>query len=1335
MTSTQQPAQALPIVDQNFPDTAALIDRRVRIVAGTGKDEEVFISSLRDRRCFVLLGEPGGGKSTVLGQEASAAGTTLVTARDFIRRAPAGMGGTAFIDALDEYRIEGVSSDRVDALATAIHTANVGRWRISCRAEDWRLDADTEAFNFLADGEAVCVVELLPLNDAEARLLLEHFGCTNLDTFLDKAERLGALGFAANPLSLKLLFSSTLSQRGWPKTRFELFDNAIKELAFEHNDRRKRNSRSNGRDILRAAGRMNLFLLITGAQSIWFANTAPPLLDRGRYLSVQDLELPGNLAANTLDTALFRGEGANFVPMHRTIAEFSAAQYLIEVIIGGPGVAALPLSRALSVIAGGDGAPPTELRGLFGWIVTHLAHRQKAHLVSKLLETDPMTALQYGDPAIYTVDQKRRLLKLMPKFVPHHGFPAGISLGGMASEELVPELSEILERAGAEGDLDLTVVEMLERGDPVPGLSPTYRSIVLDPGKPFWLRKRLYSLSVQLHEDPTAEGYHYMQCLNREAATSERVQLQLFIALNIVDKLSTAEVRTLLHDYAQLRPSSDVALLKPLGKALLRHVPRDLFDVPVNNWLPARHGHDRSDEVESELDKLLAALIEQGATCTAEQVWQWVENSRRTNFSPLGARVVDAISGRYGKDALWRASLLETIYRVNSGTRELVHLKFHALLVSLNEADFEAAWQMLADNPDNENLLVALVYSLRTVKAPALYDKCLAQLQSRGEHELEKVLKSPQVQPVVFPKMDPSTAAMDHFNQWLQDLRKKSVRLRQGMHLEELKSGASPYLNPSKGPGGEKGVAEMFAPDIASAMVAGFRVLASKYRVAPGTLKKHLEQGDLTAPLIAGVMQLVDVDMVDFKPDLSLAVHVLLTATNEIRNYETGDRVREWALRSVVSNPVQAVDFLVKLWKIDLAEGATSLPGIPFYKGTRGGGAAVFGAAIAQVMRAQPDMPPRALIGSLKTVVSCLSGEVLQALVDHALPLVQDGESRLIWRTAQMCMNPQKYAEWMLVDYPTGNLSNYMARAGFDGLGELLLPDDPVASCYYHVLLICLISRKYPKPLHGSGSLYAITSAGLGIKHAIRQLANNPSLEAGVALESFRSEASLEAWHADLAQAVISQAASRRDEEFAHPAPAQLSALLKNGPPQNAADLFAVIASELDRYQQELRTGDLNPWARYWNYAGQKLQGPRLENLCRDSLLETLRARLENYRINGAVPEAQHVGNTRADMLILSGAGAQVPVEVKRHMHGELWTAAGTQLQHYAQHTGAKGRGVYLVFWFGLERGKLPTRPGRRPMPATADELREYLVEDLPEQLRGTTEVVVLDVSPVRRPQ
>ena len=99
--------------------------------------------------------------------------------------------------------------------------------------------------------------------------------------------------------------------------------------------------------------------------------------------------------------------------------------------------------------------------------------------------------------------------------------------------------------------------------------------------------------------------------------------------------------------------------------------------------------------------------------------------------------------------------------------------------------------------------------------------------------------------------------------------------------------------------------------------------------------------------------------------------------------------------------------------------------------------------------------------------------------------------------------------------------------------------------------------------------------------------------------------------------------------------------------------------------------------------------------------------------------------------LMLEGATSDLPVEVKGQWHKDIWTAAVTQLdKRYTRYVNARGRGVYLVLWFGKVKGKnLPRRADRQALPATPQELQGTLCADLPEESKNRIEVVVLDVS------
>jgi hypothetical protein len=251
------------------------------------------------------------------------------------------------------------------------------------------------------------------------------------------------------------------------------------------------------------------------------------------------------------------------------------------------------------------------------------------------------------------------------------------------------------------------------------------------------------------------------------------------------------------------------------------------------------------------------------------------------------------------------------------------------------------------------------------------------------------------------------------------------------------------------------------------------------------------------------------------------------------------------------------------------------------------------------------------------------------------------------------------------------------------------------------------------------------------VRRAIDALSADGRPDAAKDLAELVTSLDLAEWHDAIRHAQSQQRRLMRDQTFQHPKAAAAHAALHCGPPVNASDLRAVVTAELRKLHAELRTDDTRPWKQYWNRDDHhgKVTTPLIENECRDHLLLRLRDRLDKYRIAAALPEARRGEETRADMLIMTGAGRNLPVEVKRHFNPDLWLAASTQLQRYAAAPGADGLGIYLVFWFGNDVGGAPTRPDCRTGPLSAGELAEMLIEDLPAELKERTDVLVFDVS------
>lgn len=87
----------------------------------------------------------------------------------------------------------------------------------------------------------------------------------------------------------------------------------------------------------------------------------------------------------------------------------------------------------------------------------------------------------------------------------------------------------------------------------------------------------------------------------------------------------------------------------------------------------------------------------------------------------------------------------------------------------------------------------------------------------------------------------------------------------------------------------------------------------------------------------------------------------------------------------------------------------------------------------------------------------------------------------------------------------------------------------------------------------------------------------------------------------------------------------------------------------------------------------------------------------------------------------------QVPVEIKKDSHRDLWSAMREQLlAHYTQDPATDGYGVYLVFWFGAD-GTPP--PPDNPPPRCGRELERRLSESLSAAEARRIAVRVIDVA------
>jgi hypothetical protein len=332
------------------------------------------------------------------------------------------------------------------------------------------------------------------------------------------------------------------------------------------------------------------------------------------------------------------------------------------------------------------------------------------------------------------------------------------------------------------------------------------------------------------------------------------------------------------------------------------------------------------------------------------------------------------------------------------------------------------------------------------------------------------------------------------------------------------------------------------------------------------------------------------------------------------------------------------------------------------------------------------------------------------------------GTQRSYWLAAGLLLDPTLY-EGPLACHVGNNRSRAMQVAGFIEARPKRGRQLPELSESANTLLIRLLAP-YLMPERPTGAHWVTPEMDAAelVRSLISRLGKNPSIEAATALDALLADERLQAWHGLLRHHRESQRITSREAHFRRASVAEVARTLANAEPANAADLHALLVQHLRDIACEDRDGNTTGYLRYW-----ETDKPQHENYCRDRLLELLRERLRSANVD-AQPEGEYRENKRADIRGSFGGigGFNVPIEIKRDSHKDLWKALRDQLMaHYVRDPGASGYGIYLVFWFG---GKdMPTAADGGKRPIGAHELEARLKSTLTDEEQQRIAVVVMD--------
>ena len=1324
------------------------------------------LKNFNETQAYVLIGEPGAGKTTAFRYEADSDGLYL-TARDFLSYddKPEWHNKILYIDGLDEMRA-GLTDGRtpLDQIRAKLYRLRPSRFRLSCRWADWFGSNDRSPLEQVSRDEKVVVLRLDSLSKNDIKNILhKNFHIEDTDEFLSKAKDRDIDSLLSNPQNLGML-AKAVSAGEWPETRKETFELACRTLVAEFNDehRNANSSRASVPRLLDAAGRLCAIQLLSGGAGYTLPgkgssdNNDYPALDR---ISGDDEEA----LRDVLRTRLFEGSFEGQVsPVHRQIGEFLAARYIAGRINDG-----LPLGRVLALITGYDGMVASGFQVFLSWLAVH--SKASRFIISQI---DPSGMIYVGDAQEYSTDEKSNIVEnLQRESYWNPWCSSSIRRISGIGKIVTPELEETFQNILSSPDRNreyqsyvLMILGMLEDGQVLPGLSGSIEKIVRDDT---WYPSIRYSaLDVLIKQNKeSCLSICVLENLLRDISSglildSEDELLGSLLTVLYPERLTVPEV------LQYLRNPKNTSTPGRYSQFWVEHVPKNSTNVQLGQFLDATVA--RFDQfrpffvgdigIMTFLHQFPIALLQSFLNTLKEKV------SLERLFSWLAVVSIPELQTpewRIAKIKFWISRKQELLKKlINLGVESCSESGNFSDCIQLVERCFFgvrpwdfAPWcldQAVATKNKNASL-----YYMNQV-AEYIVSSGQNNVRLSGETVRERIagnadlltffdrrikeLENPIFQEIC-PEYEPLEDTQEQLR-WQQAIESREVDLLQNIgdpsllhelamiYLENNESihGNTPEERFSNLVGSKKQLINIIFESICGSVDRNDLPTGSDVIRLACSNRTH----NLVFPFMAGLDEMTRKGQFEAtslnENQIRLAVTVHYSLPREMLYADLTGKPElyspQWLRVLLKSSPNIIADVIIRCVYSKLHNEKmhiTELYELAFsddYKNV----------ARLATLPLLEDFPLDGTKTQLQALSWLLKAGLLNCDCAQLAKLVEkkilcpgiEPAQRVYWLVTGFIIVPDQYRERMKA-YVIGDKHRVRHLVEFLCAGRF--PHDLMRNLEVQDLKLLIDS------IAGSVENESIRKDAwdIGLR-LIEKLSSIPSNAATEALEELSSDTSLGLWSPALSVGKYRQSNQRRRIEFRHSDVQKVIEMLDNHSPANAADLAALTFDFLENIAEQISKNSTSDWKQYWNVDSyNRPLKPKPENACRDALLSDLNHRFTQLGIDGQ-PEGRYVNEKRSDIRV-SCAGFNVPIEIKRSCHPDLWSAIRTKLiNEYSRDPNASGYGIYLVFWFGDAEECLPTS-GPITTPKSANELKRGLMEILSPEESLKIAVCIIDVS------
>ncbi|MBB4953177.1 hypothetical protein H4S14_001222 [Agrobacterium vitis] len=1312
-------------------------------------------------RVTILLAEPGAGKTELMTSLAAHFGVQRIRASQFRHKTKFPDNPILIIDGVDE--VAKIDQSAVDQLIIKAEELNPDRVFFASRSAQWE-NARTVAVK-QAFGVEPRIAYLKPLNQDEQRKLFKTYKPDqNFTEFEASLASLDVGALLGNPQMLKIFADAYAQNGGNFGTRRQVFADAIKQLASEHNQEVVKSDRTATLKLIEHAEELFAKLLLSGASGVTLTERNA---DRD-FPFVSALLSAGGAVPEIVNTGLFKPADAEeqHEPIHRIIAEHAAARYLTRRIETPSD--RLSLRRVMSVIAPNEVARD-ELRGLLAWMAT-----EGGVLVERaVIDIDPYAIISNGDPSFLSPPSKSYLLKKLAEVAEINPHFRGadvwreFSVSGFFTEDVVSDVEGILKDNSKSDALSSLLLELLKGTSAAEKLTNLLTQILLDSSQDKYKRVRALRVvlensnfeNLKVFNSLLAEGSHqamqlaselFESCYPKHLSLDDGVRLLHAISeIYISNGPDTYDEQTSRYFIIPLISAFDTHALILLLDALSDGLTCDCDKNTLYNCY-CRYG--RSYLIGKILDRLfeLRELMP-----SAEQVWRWLQSVRYPHSH--SGRDSSAVSALQANDELRRA-VHQLAFQKLDNQNSIVDLKFSTFFdhghsgLSFKAGDEEALADFAFEH-DNDLLWSCFIEYHRFHRKENFQNAYRAHMRKQALQKpafLKLWAREQRLRKEYFARSKPRlwrrSAKLRKRDRIQEEIRQKNQshfeenrsEIESGRHWGWLELFARSYLFGKIDRLPEMGDDEFHIRALCNSFdflkphipplekIATERGTFTFVTVAHAACLAHYRKNGTLRGIDQSILEAVKTDAdVSYSGGSNDDIEAF---RNEVETeiWATAEDAESFARRYLepqIANP--QVEHSNIYWVLHK----------PQFEPLRD-------KLCVEWMQSYPHMHLNTMKSLFDFVSISCDNSWLETYVDERLADLDnasgtDKQSER-WTIAHDFWRLRKF---FICEMPDEDTLNWLSESkerllALETVASRLNSDEhsgwkELSAKKIGIILSTFIDL-WPKvhlPNHwGTGDPPEQTAYRF-LSDIVWAIGRDKPIKAIPVLNDLLTETRFADFTVSLKATKASALKKQALEGFEPPTPEDVTQMLDNQKIASVEDMRALLIEIFEEIQGWLNGSETDPINLFYDKQSDGAFIRKDENGTTKIIADRLKLRCETLGLNVTI-ELHQRDNNRTDIGILSniaGQNALLVIEAKGQWHRELYTAAAEQLDaRYSIHPSAARQGIYLVYWFGTDTDVAGVK---KHDVKSANELRRKVLDNMPTELKARINVVVIDLT------